>query len=143
MYSPPFPFYFHNPNKLDVFKYRVSKPANKIFRMDKHTEPGTRMVEEYLDRSIFVCLRDSTYVFGTLRSYDQYHNILLEDAQEVVIIGQEYTEEFSEAYMLRGENIILIGVGTFDNSQLTQVSPTVLAEKKKHLSLDDLDYIAL
>ncbi|EIJ87524.1 U6 snRNA-associated Sm-like protein LSm1 [Nematocida parisii] len=96
---------------------------------------GIRLLEEYLDKDIFVVLRDNTYIKGILRSYDQYYNILLEDITQYVISNNEYLLTESESVLLRGENIILLGEGTFNEQ------PDITRSNPKFT--DDLNYITL
>ena len=51
----------------------VSLPPN----IDDIPPPGLALVEE-LDRSLMVQLRDGRKVLGTLRSFDQFANLVLE-----------------------------------------------------------------
>ncbi|KAI5161236.1 U6 snRNA-associated Sm-like protein LSm1 [Nematocida ausubeli] len=100
---------------------------------------GTRLMEEYLDKPIFVVMRDGKYMVGTLRSYDQYYNILLEDSTEYTTSSTEYSSIDSESVLLRGENIVLLGEGTFSHEEMEKV-PEITEKVKTN---DDLDYIAL
>ncbi|KAI5181948.1 U6 snRNA-associated Sm-like protein LSm1 [Nematocida sp. AWRm80] len=111
----------------------------------EETQFGTRMLEEYLDHPVKVTTRENTFVYGTLRSFDQYYNILLEDTKQITILEQEYSEIESEAYMLRGENIILLQKGQPPNlSHLTRTSHENIQNKSKSTNnTNDLDYIEL
>ncbi|KAI5170783.1 U6 snRNA-associated Sm-like protein LSm1 [Nematocida sp. LUAm3] len=111
--------------------------------MEKQEEHGTRVLEEYLDKEVVVGLRDGSYVYGTLRSFDQYHNVLLENTKEICVIEGEYTEETSEVYMLRGENMVLLTYGVFAPNNLKKVKDPLLFSAKKTQIPEDLDYIAL
>lgn len=82
-------------------------------------ERSIRLLEEYLDKTIIILLRDNSVVEGVLRSFDQYYNILLENVKE----NENVT------ILLRGENIIFLG-------NLKKI------EKNIKIS-DDLDFITL
>ncbi|GAB2269061.1 Sm-like protein lsm1b [Dionaea muscipula] len=63
----------------------------------------------YLDRKLLVLLRDGRKLLGTLRSFDQYANAVLEGAYERVIVGDLYSDIPLGLYVIRGENVVLIG----------------------------------
>jgi len=54
-------------------------------------------------------LRDGRKLYGILRSYDQFGNVLLDDTVERYYVDLEYGEECLGALMVRGENIVLVG----------------------------------
>ncbi|XP_074294823.1 sm-like protein LSM1B [Silene latifolia] len=63
----------------------------------------------YLDRKILVLLRDGKKLLGTLCSFDQFANAVLEGACERVIVGELYCDIPLGLYVIRGENVVLIG----------------------------------
>ncbi|XP_021716552.1 sm-like protein LSM1B [Chenopodium quinoa] len=63
----------------------------------------------YLDRKILVLLRDGRKLLGTLCSFDQFANAVLEGACERVIVGDLYCDIPLGLYVIRGENVVLIG----------------------------------
>ncbi|EOA31711.1 hypothetical protein CARUB_v10014920mg [Capsella rubella] len=63
----------------------------------------------YLDRKLLVLLRDGRKLMGTLRSFDQFANAVLEGACERVIVGEQYCDIPLGLYVIRGENVVLIG----------------------------------
>lgn len=63
----------------------------------------------YLDRKILVLLRDGRKLIGTLCSFDQFANAVLEGACERVIVGDLYCDIPLGLYVIRGENVVLIG----------------------------------
>ncbi|XP_010552248.1 PREDICTED: sm-like protein LSM1B [Tarenaya hassleriana] len=63
----------------------------------------------YLDRKLLVLLRDGKKLMGTLRSFDQFANAVLEGACERVIVGNDYCDIPLGLYVIRGENVVLIG----------------------------------
>lgn len=78
----------------------------------------------YTDR-IIVSLRDGRKFFGVLRSFDQFGttrmkinliliilfagNLLLTDVYERYYVDLEYGEEYRGVYLVRGENVVLVG----------------------------------
>lgn len=67
-----------------------------------------------VDRKIFVLLRDGRKIFGVLRTFDQFANLLLQDSIERIYLGHhEVPTRFGETYrgvfMVRGENVVMMG----------------------------------
>ncbi|KAI5189574.1 U6 snRNA-associated Sm-like protein LSm1 [Nematocida sp. AWRm77] len=112
--------------------------------MKAQIECGVRMLEEYLDKEVFVLTRDNVFTHGTLRTFDQYHNVLLETVVEISVAENEYSEQKSEIIMLRGENIVFLGKSTKPlYIPLKKTSRANIIEKSKHQIPEDLDYITL
>ncbi|XP_021750038.1 sm-like protein LSM1B [Chenopodium quinoa] len=63
----------------------------------------------YLDRKLLVLLRDGRKLLGILRSFDQFANVVLESACDRVIVGDLYCDIPLGLYIVRGENVVLIG----------------------------------
>ena len=70
--------------------------------------PGLALVEE-LDKLLMVQLRDGRKFVGVLRSFDQFANLVLEKAVERIIVGSQYAEIPMGLYVIRGENVVLLG----------------------------------
>jgi U6 snRNA-associated Sm-like protein LSm1 len=71
-----------------------------------------------VDKKILVSLRDGRHLLGVLRSYDQYANLVLQDAVERIHVNvgadpSNPTGQFAEIwrgiYLVRGENVVLLG----------------------------------
>lgn len=69
-----------------------------------------------VDRKIFVLLRDGRSVFGILRTFDQFANLVLQDTWERIYLppaSQGGRERFAEVsrgvFMVRGENVVMLG----------------------------------
>ncbi|KAH9292009.1 hypothetical protein KI387_042801, partial [Taxus chinensis] len=58
---------------------------------------------------LLVLLRDGRKLIGILRSFDQFANAVLENAFERVIVGDLYCDLPHGLYVIRGENVVLIG----------------------------------
>lgn len=58
---------------------------------------------------LLVQLRDGRKIVGILRSFDQFANLVLEGAVERIIVGQQYGESPLGLYVVRGENVVLLG----------------------------------
>lgn len=78
-----------------------------------------------VDRKIFVLLRDGRNLFGVLRTFDQFANLVLQDTLERIYLGAEGSdslekpERFGEIYrgvfMIRGENVVMMGAVDIDH----------------------------
>ena len=72
-----------------------------------------------VDRKIFVLLRDGRNLFGVLRTFDQFANLVLQDTLERVYLGKEGSQDLSKperfgeiyrgVFMVRGENVVMMG----------------------------------
>nr|CAD40963.2 OSJNBa0027P08.15 [Oryza sativa Japonica Group]CAH67241.1 OSIGBa0140O07.9 [Oryza sativa] len=63
----------------------------------------------FLDKKLIVLLRDGRKLLGTLCSFDQFANVVLQGACERVIVGELYCDVPLGLYVIRGENVVLIG----------------------------------
>lgn len=54
-------------------------------------------------------LRDGRKIIGTMRSFDQFSNIVLEHAEERVVVGKRFADVPLGLYVIRGENLVLLG----------------------------------
>lgn len=68
-------------------------------------------------------LRDGRKILGELLSFDQYSNIVVNGARERKMIGLNYYDESLGLYIIRGENVVLIG--DQHPSRLSKYSPTL------------------
>jgi U6 snRNA-associated Sm-like protein LSm1 len=64
---------------------------------------------EHLDKRIFIVLRDGRKFSGILRSFDQFANIVLEQTVERIFIGNKYGEKSLGIFLIRGENVVILG----------------------------------
>lgn len=56
-------------------------------------------------------LRDGRRLFATLRSFDQFGNLLLQDCVERFYVDLEFAEErHGGVFLVRGENVALVGL---------------------------------
>jgi U6 snRNA-associated Sm-like protein LSm1 len=69
---------------------------------------------------MLVVLRDGKKIIGVLRSFDQYGkrlevpylclaNLVLQDAIERIFVGDIYGDIYAGIYVIRGENVVLLG----------------------------------
>ena len=52
---------------------------------------------------------DGRHLIGTLRSFDQYGNMVLESARERHYIENQFADVPLGLYIVRGENVVLLG----------------------------------
>lgn len=65
-----------------------------------------------VDRKVFLVLYDGRTLVGVLRSFDQFGNLVVHDAQERFYYAEsrEYAESNVESVvLLRGENLVMMG----------------------------------
>lgn len=68
-----------------------------------------------VDRKIFVLLRDGRNLFGILRTFDQFANLVLQDTFERIYLKEEgevparFGEIYRGVFMVRGENVVMMG----------------------------------
>ncbi|RYR20230.1 hypothetical protein Ahy_B03g065322 isoform A [Arachis hypogaea] len=88
----------------------------------------------YLDKKLLVLLRDGRKLLGLLRSFDQFgnvsvlsasymyqfSNVVLEGACERLIVGDLYCDVPLGLYVIRGENVVLIGELDLGKEELPQ-----------------------
>ncbi|KDO64964.1 hypothetical protein CISIN_1g0321082mg, partial [Citrus sinensis] len=67
---------------------------------------------------LLVLLRDGRKLMGTLCSFDQFANAVLEGACERVIVGDLYCDIPLGLYVIRGENVVLIGELDLERDEL-------------------------
>ncbi|WFD01989.1 hypothetical protein MOBT1_000672 [Malassezia obtusa] len=69
-----------------------------------------------VDKKVLVILRDGRKLIGILRAYDQFGtclsyaaNLFLHDTIERVFLGNRYGDIPKGLYIIRGENVVLLG----------------------------------
>lgn len=73
-----------------------------------------------VDRKIFVLLRDGRNLFGILRTFDQFANLVLQDAWERIYCYDDehnpikFGETYRGVFMVRGENVVMMGESDID-----------------------------
>lgn len=85
---------------------RDSSPASTAENLKL---PGAASLYEQLDKLVLVCLRDGRNFFGWLRSFDQYANLILDNTVERLTVENSYTDIPIGIFVIRGENVMLLG----------------------------------
>ncbi|TPX31187.1 hypothetical protein SmJEL517_g05408 [Synchytrium microbalum] len=71
--------------------------------------PGSASLVDCVDKKLFVMLRDGRKLYGILRAYDQFANLVLQDTVERAYTADAYGDEARGVYVIRGENVVLLG----------------------------------
>ncbi|KJE93313.1 LSM1 protein [Capsaspora owczarzaki ATCC 30864] len=71
--------------------------------------PGSASLLEELDKKLMVVLRDGRKLIGFLRSFDQFANLVLQDTIERIYVGDAYGDIPRGIFLIRGENVVLLG----------------------------------
>eukprot|EP01135_Chromosphaera_perkinsii_P008583 Nk52_evm25s1401 gene=Nk52_evmTU25s1401 len=71
--------------------------------------PGTTSLVDEVDRKLLVVMRDGRKLIGILRSFDQFANLVLQDTIERIYVGKCYGDIPRGIFIIRGENVILLG----------------------------------
>ena len=96
-------------NTSSNFDQSTSFNDSEIYSADQNYMPGTASLIEDVDKQIMVVLRDGRTLIGYLRSIDQYANLLLSSCFERIHVGNKYSDIPKGIYIIRGENVVLIG----------------------------------
>ncbi|KAJ1311441.1 hypothetical protein OPQ81_009930 [Rhizoctonia solani] len=64
---------------------------------------------ESVDKKMVVVLRDGRKLIGVLRSYDQFANLVMENTLERIYHGDAFADIRRGVYLIRGENVVLLG----------------------------------
>eukprot|EP01087_Luapelamoeba_hula_P012083 TRINITY_DN3356_c0_g1_i2.p1 TRINITY_DN3356_c0_g1~~TRINITY_DN3356_c0_g1_i2.p1 ORF type:complete len:122 (-),score=22.87 TRINITY_DN3356_c0_g1_i2:46-411(-) len=68
---------------------------------------------------VLVVLSDGSKLFGILRSFDQFANLVLEGAVERIHVGDAYSEKHLGLFLVRGDNIMLTGTVSQEKEELS------------------------
>ena len=97
--------------------------------------PGASSLIEQLDTKVLVILRDGRHLLGTLRSLDQFSNLVLEDTYERHIAGTKYADIYLGLYIVRGDSLVMLGEVADDNtnSNMTEVEMSEIQELREKM----------
>lgn len=96
--------------KKEDSKTKITEGEADLY-LDQYNFTTTAAIVSSVDRKIFVLLRDGKLFFGVLRTFDQYANLILQDCVERIYVQEngEYAEEDRGIFMIRGENVVMLG----------------------------------
>ncbi|CCJ28830.1 unnamed protein product [Pneumocystis jirovecii] len=92
------------------------------------------LLHSCLDKKLMVILRDGKKLIGILRSFDQYANLVLQGTVERIYVDQVYGDIPRGVFIIRGENVVLVGeidLDKKDDLSLQKVSPVEAFNKQK------------
>jgi U6 snRNA-associated Sm-like protein LSm1 len=98
--------------------------------------PGTASLIQDVDKQLMVILRDGRTLIGYLRSIDQYANLLLSNTIERIHVGNKYGDIPKGIYIVRGENVVLIGEVDFS---LPNKVPMIKVDENDILELQKIE----
>eukprot|EP01128_Nolandella_sp_AFSM9_P000916 TRINITY_DN11040_c0_g1_i1.p1 TRINITY_DN11040_c0_g1~~TRINITY_DN11040_c0_g1_i1.p1 ORF type:complete len:151 (-),score=42.04 TRINITY_DN11040_c0_g1_i1:195-611(-) len=78
---------------------------------------ATVSLVELVDKKILCNLRDGRNLIGTMRSFDQYANVVIEDCVERIFVGMKYCEKPLGTFIVRGDNVVLLGEMDIDHEE--------------------------
>ncbi|KAK6460861.1 hypothetical protein DFJ63DRAFT_289570 [Scheffersomyces coipomensis] len=96
-----------------------------------------------VDRKVFVLLRDGRNLFGILRTFDQFANLVLQDVVERIYLNDEensptkFGETYRGVFMVRGENVVMLGELDIDkeDDHLENLKQISFEEAEKELKI--------
>ncbi|ORD94644.1 LSM1 [Enterospora canceri] len=97
-----------------------------------------REYERYVNKTVVVVLKSLQFLYGSLKSYDQYNNISLNFTTQRIFHENTYAEKNLGLVSVRGENVVVIAVAEFDLDGLEKVEYNHL-ETKLLKYLDDVN----
>lgn len=96
--------------------------------------PGTASLIEDIDKKHLVLLRDGRTLIGFLRSIDQFANLVLHQTVERIHVGKKYGDIPRGIFIVRGENVVLLGEIDLErecDTVLQQVSIEEILEEQR------------
>ncbi|KAJ5175913.1 uncharacterized protein N7482_001790 [Penicillium canariense] len=76
------------------------------------------------DKKLVLVLRDGRKLIGVLRSWDQFANLVLQDTIERIYAGKLYADVPRGIFLVRGENVLLLGEVDLDREDEVPTSVT-------------------
>ena len=109
----------------------------QVQQAQKSFLPGASSLIEQLDTKVLVILRDGRHLLGTLRSLDQFSNLVLEDTYERHICGNKYADIYLGLYIVRGDSLVLLGEAGEDDAAMTEVEMSEIQELRSKQKKED------
>jgi len=103
--------------------------------------PGAASLIEQVDAKLLIILRDGTHLVGTLRSYDQFSNMVMEGTVErkFLFSRNSYCEVERGLFVIRGDNVVMLGeIGEDEESKgMKKVTEVELDEMAKGVDKEE------
>uniref|UniRef100_A0A7S2XVC4 U6 snRNA-associated Sm-like protein LSm1 n=1 Tax=Fibrocapsa japonica TaxID=94617 RepID=A0A7S2XVC4_9STRA len=97
-----------------------------------HFFAGGMSLVEQLDKKILVVLRDGRHLVGVLRSFDQFSNMVMENTHERHVVEGIFGDIPLGLYIVRGDNVVLLGEVDEEKESSSQHPRRVSAEEILH-----------
>jgi U6 snRNA-associated Sm-like protein LSm1 len=65
--------------------------------------------DDMIDRRVITILTDGRKIVGYLRSYDQFANVMIDEAYERHVVDSLFADIFLGVMIVRGENMAVLG----------------------------------
>mmetsp|Transcript_17305 Transcript_17305/g.34900 ORF Transcript_17305/g.34900 Transcript_17305/m.34900 type:complete len:125 (-) Transcript_17305:120-494(-) len=95
----------------------------------------------FLDKRLLVVLRDGRNIVGTLRTFDQFSNIVLVNASEREVAGNMYHDtKKGGLYLIRGENVVMMGDidHKVERAEMRKVDKEQLEQQREKMKKEDI-----
>eukprot|EP00547_Thalassionema_nitzschioides_P014290 CAMPEP_0194235660 /NCGR_PEP_ID=MMETSP0158-20130606/3093_1 /TAXON_ID=33649 /ORGANISM="Thalassionema nitzschioides, Strain L26-B" /LENGTH=151 /DNA_ID=CAMNT_0038969185 /DNA_START=7 /DNA_END=462 /DNA_ORIENTATION=- len=108
--------------------------------------PGSASLVEELDKQLMIVLRDGRHLVGKLRSFDQFSNMVMEDASERHMCCKDGVSYYCDVplglYVVRGDSMVLLGqVGDILNTdRIKKVDKEVLDKMLEESGSGELNW---
>lgn len=110
-----------------TFEARAIEPKNDEGRTPSYI-PGAASLLQELDKKLMVLLRDGKTLIGYLRSIDQFANLVLHRTIERIHVGKKYGDIPRGIFVVRGENVVLLGEVDPSREVLTELEQVSVEE---------------
>jgi len=100
---------------------------------------------EYIDKYMMIILRDGTVYIGELRTFDQFTNVVLEDAWiRNYIDGNKLYEKYIGTLLIRGDNVVFFAeIDPQKDSKMKRIDEKEYQQLKKNQKSNEKDFATL
>lgn len=99
---------------------------------------------EYIDKYMMIILRDGTVYIGELRTFDQFTNVVLEDAWIRNYVNTKLYEKFIGTLLIRGDNVVFFAeIDPNKDSMMQRITEKEYQKLKKNEKTNQKDFATL
>lgn len=99
---------------------------------------------EYIDKYMMIILRDGTVYIGELRTFDQFTNVVLEDAWIRNYVDKKLYEKFIGTLLIRGDNVVFFAeIDPNKDSMMERINEKEYQKLKKNEKSNQKDFATL
>ncbi|XP_041066123.1 U6 snRNA-associated Sm-like protein LSm1 [Carcharodon carcharias] len=95
----------------------------------------TSQVNDFEEKHL-VLLRDGRTLIGYLRSIDQFANLVLHQTLERIHVGQKYGDIPRGIFVVRGENVVLLGEIDLDKESMSSLQQVTIEKILEELRME-------